>query len=169
MIDPTWEASSWRPKLLGANPSNQLREDSNIYSRYLDGHRNLEDKVQYSLKTVLLLKTSNIGRKYLSKILTGLKFSNLKRKTLDSSIPAAQQPDSSTPAAQQPDRNKISAILGPAGLTINAQLLPLACFSTMTLNKRVPSQPRSPCELPPADHPHRPESHQQSRCPFSSF
>ena len=28
------EASSWRPKLLGANPSNQLREDSNLYSRY---------------------------------------------------------------------------------------------------------------------------------------
>ena len=134
----------------------------------------MEEKVQYSLKTVLLQKTSNLGRKYL----TWLKFSNLKRKTLDSSIPAAQQPDSSTPAAQQPDRNKISAILGPAGLTINAQLLPLACFSTMTLMwwwlwnnqyKRVPSQPRSPCELPPADHPHRPESHQQSRCPSQVF
>ena len=46
----------------------------------------MEDKVQYSLKTVLLQKTSNLGRKYL----TLLNFSNLKRKILDSSISAAQ-------------------------------------------------------------------------------
>ena len=32
-----------------------------------------------------------------------------------------------------------------------------------------PAQPRSPCELPPADHPHRPGSHQQSCCPLSNF
>ena len=35
--------------------------------------------------------------------------------------------------------------------------------------KRGPVQPRSPCELPPADHPHTPGSHQQSCCPLSNF
>ena len=35
-MDP--EASSWRPKLLGANPSNQLREDSNISSMSIVDH-----------------------------------------------------------------------------------------------------------------------------------
>ena len=31
------------------------------------------------------------------------------------------------------------------------------------------AQPKSPWEHPPADHPHRPGSHQQSHCPLSSF
>ena len=31
------------------------------------------------------------------------------------------------------------------------------------------AQPKSPWEHPPADHPHRPGSHQQRHCPLSSF
>ena len=38
-----------------------------------------------------------------------------------------------------------------------------------TILLRGPAQPRSPCELPAADHPHRPGSHQQSCCPLSNF
>ena len=37
------------------------------------------------------------------------------------------------------------------------------------IHQNEPAQPRSPCELPLADHPHRPGSHQQSCCPLSNF
>ena len=37
------------------------------------------------------------------------------------------------------------------------------------IHQSEPAQPRSPCQLPLADHPHRPGSHQQSCCPLSNF
>ena len=75
----------------------------------------------------------------------------------------------SIPAAQQPDGKNICSIPGKAGKTINAQRY-LSRGENVVAEHRVtcsllPSvQPRSFCELPPVDHPHRPGSHQQSRC-----
>ena len=44
-----------------------------------------------------------------------------------------------------------------------------ACFGQATSEMWDLTQPKSPCVLPPADHPQRRGSHQQSQCPFSSF
>ena len=52
----------------------------------------------------------------------------------------------------------------PRNLQTSTFLFPLSRFW-----KRDWKQPRSLCVPPPADHPHRPESHQQSYCPLSSF
>ena len=46
---------------------------------------------------------------------------------------------------------------------------PSACSFQAASERRDWKQPRSPCVLPPADHPHRPESHQWSHCPLSNF
>ena len=52
----------------------------------------------------------------------------------------------------------------PRNLQTSTFLFPLSRFW-----KRDWKQPRSLCVPPPADHPHRPESHQQSYCLLSSF
>ena len=68
-------------------------------------------------------------------------------------------------------RKKICFILGWAGKTINAHgYLSWGNMPFADVDCKIgPTQPRSPCEHPLTDHPHRPGSHQQSCCPLSNF
>ena len=108
---------------------------------------------------------------------TWLKFSDLKTIEIFP-ISAAQQPDWKTICSIQTGKTINShgyLRKGKGGSWASAHLQPLAysrCWCDEyceLINERGPAQPRSPCELPNVDHPHRPGSHQQSRCCCSNF
>ena len=61
---------------------------------------------------------------------------------------------------------------GTCGSWASTDLQPLAncwCDDDCEIKWKRTFQPRSPCELHPVDHPHRPGSHQQSRCCCSNL
>ena len=102
---------------------------------------------------------------------TWLKFSDLKTIEIFP-ISAAEQPDWKTICSIQTGKT-INAHgylrKGKGGSWASAHLQPLGysrCWCDEyceLINERGPVQPRSPCELHPVDHSHRPGSHQQSR------